>query len=109
MDDAIQLQQQIDLTLNRQEQARLRCELAKTLIDAGNYEGAREAMGDLWQRVGTRPQLDGLDRRTCAEVLLRAGTLTGWVGSTHQIEGAQEIAKNLITRSLTIFESGRTN
>jgi transcriptional regulator with GAF, ATPase, and Fis domain len=38
-------------------------------------------------------------------VLLRAGTLSGWIGSSKQIEGSQEIAKNLISESITIFES----
>jgi hypothetical protein len=37
--------------------------------------------------VGERPVLDELDEATAAEVLLRAGTLTGWLGSTKQIEG----------------------
>jgi Tfp pilus assembly protein PilF len=101
-----QLLHQIDdSTLTHAERARLRCQLAKELEEAGNYEAARGAMGDLWQRVGERPQLDGLDQHTAAEVLLRAGTLSGWIGSSKQIEGAQEFAKNLISESRTIFES----
>ncbi len=101
-----QLLSQIDdPTLSHDERARLRCQLAKELEDAGNYEAARGAMGDLWQHVGERPPLDGLDERTAAEVLLRAGALSGWIGSSRQIEGAQETAKNLISESITIFES----
>jgi tetratricopeptide (TPR) repeat protein len=38
-------------------------------------------------------------------VLLRAGTLTGWTGSARQIEGTQEVAKNLISESLRLYES----
>jgi tetratricopeptide (TPR) repeat protein len=75
------------------------------LEEVGNYEAAREAMGELWSRVGERPVLDGLDEATAAEVLLRVGVLTGWLGSTKQIEGAQEIAKNLISESITRFET----
>jgi DNA-binding NtrC family response regulator/Flp pilus assembly protein TadD len=105
MNLASQLLRQIENSaLGRPEQARLRCQLAKELEDSGNYEGARAAMGDLWQRVGERPQLEGLDRRTSVEVLLRAGSLTGWLGSAHQVEGAQETAKNLISESAAIFE-----
>jgi len=101
-----QLLSQIDdPTLSRDERARLRCKLAKELEEAGNYEAARGAMGDLWQHVGERPQLDGLDQHTAAEVLLRAGALAGWIGSSRQVEGAQEFAKNLISESRTIFES----
>jgi tetratricopeptide (TPR) repeat protein len=33
--------------------------------------------------------------------------LTGWIGSTRQIKDAQEIAKNLISASIAIFESLR--
>jgi CheY-like chemotaxis protein len=94
-----------DPTLSHDERARLRCQLAKELEDVGNYEAAREAMGELWSRVGERPILDDLDDSTAAEVLLRAGVLTGWIGSVKQIERAQETAKNLISESSTRFEA----
>jgi len=99
------LRQIADTNLPQNERARLRCQLAEELEDAGNYEAAREAMGELWSRVGEYPVLDGLDEATAAEVLLRVGVLTGWLGSTKQIEGAQETAKNLITESITKFEA----
>lgn len=103
---AIQLHRQIDdPTLSRAERARLRCQLAKELEEAGNYEAARSAMGELWQRVGDRPQVGDLDQHTAATVLLRAGSLSGWIGSDKQIEGAQEIAKDLISESAAIFEA----
>jgi CheY-like chemotaxis protein/tetratricopeptide (TPR) repeat protein len=99
------LHQIADTKLPQNERARLRCQLAKELENIGNYEAAREAMGDLWSRVGEYPVLDGLDEATAAEVLLRVGVLTGWLGSTKQIEGAQETAKNLITDSIARFEA----
>lgn len=106
MDLAAHLLSQIDdPNLSYVERAQLRCHLARELEEAGNYEAARGALGDLWQRVGERPKLSGLDQEAAAEVLLRTGTLTGWSGSLKQIEGAQEIAKNLISESITIFES----
>jgi CheY-like chemotaxis protein len=101
------LQRIADPTLPEDERARLRCQLAKELEDVGNYEAAREAMGELWSRVGERPILEGLDEATAANVLLRAGVLTGWIGSVKQIEGAQEAAKNLISESITRFVSLR--
>jgi CheY-like chemotaxis protein len=91
------LQRIADPTLAYGERVQLRCELAKHLEDTGNYEAAREAMGELWSRVGEYPQLDDLDQATAAEVLLRAGTLTGWIGSAKQIKESQEIAKNLLS------------
>jgi DNA-binding NtrC family response regulator/Flp pilus assembly protein TadD len=106
MNLASQLLQQIDNSaLSAAERARLRCQLVKELEDSGNYEAARAAMGELWQRIGERPQLEQLDQRTSAEVLLRAGSLTGWIGSTQQINGAQEIAKDLISESVALFEA----
>lgn len=106
MDLASHLLQLLDNpALGSIEQAQLRCLLAKELEEAGDYEAARRAMGGLWQRIGERPRLDSLDQRTAAEVLLRAGTLSGWIGSASQVEGAQEIAKDLISESATIFQS----
>jgi tetratricopeptide (TPR) repeat protein len=37
-------------------------------------------------------------------LLLRVGTLTGYLGSVQQIGGAQEVAKDLITESIHAFE-----
>jgi CheY-like chemotaxis protein len=101
------LHQITDPALTHDERARLRCQLAKQLEEVGNYGAAREALGELWQGVGHRPVLDDLEQATAAEVLLRAGVLTGWIGSSRQIEGSQETAKNLISESITIFEALR--
>lgn len=94
-----------DQALTYVERARLRCQISKELEEAGDYEGAREALGELWPQIGERPVLDNLDQTTAAEVLLRAGVLTGWIGSAKQIEGAQETAKDLISESTRIFEA----
>ena len=93
-----------DQNLSSSQRARLRCLLARQFEDQGDYEAARVAMGELWQRIGERPSLDTLDDESQGEVLLRAGVLTGWIGSAKQITGAQETAKNLLTESISIFE-----
>lgn len=98
------LHQLADPNLPYGEQARLRCQYAKQLEEIGNYEIAREVMGDLWRGIGHRPHLAGLDQWVAAEVTLRAGVLTGWIGSCKQLEGTQEAAKNLISESITRFE-----
>jgi CheY-like chemotaxis protein/tetratricopeptide (TPR) repeat protein len=104
MNLANQLFHQIaDPTLTHEERARLRCEAARRLEEVGNYEAAREAMGELWQGIGHCPVIEWLDEWTAAEVTLRAGVLTGWIGSCKQIEEAQEEAKNLISESITRF------
>jgi CheY-like chemotaxis protein len=93
-----------DQNLSSTQRARLRCLLARQFEDQGDYEAARVAMSEFWHRIGERPLLDRLDDETQAAVLLRAGVLTGWIGSAKQIAGAQEVAKNLISESLSIFE-----
>lgn len=92
-------------TLSHNQRAELRCQLAKGLEDAGDYEAARQVMGELWQCIGGRPKIEELERSTAAEVLLRVGVLTGWLGSKHQIAGTQETAKDFISESITTFES----
>jgi tetratricopeptide (TPR) repeat protein len=91
--------------LNLSERAQLRCRSARELENSGRYEDARQALGELWQRIGDRPQVEGLEKGIAAEVLLRAGVLTGWIGSKQQITDAQETAKNLISESAAVFES----
>jgi tetratricopeptide (TPR) repeat protein len=80
------------------------CALAKDLEEAGEFEDARRAISEFWKRIGDRPQVEGLDDIARAEVLLRAGALSGWLGSARQLSGAQEIAKDLISESASAFE-----
>src|SRR5215213_9931643 len=81
------------------------CELAKNLEGAGEFESACEILRPFWQGLLSRPETSGLADEAKAELLLRAGTLTGFLGSAKQIAGAQEAAKDLISESAAIFES----
>lgn len=81
------------------------CAQAKEQEEAGEFEAAREILSEYWHRVGERPQIEGLDLSARADVLLRVGSLSGWIGSAKQISGAQEIAKDLITESIELFEN----
>lgn len=97
-----------DLALN--DRARLRCRIGQRYEQIGEYEAAREVLAEFWPGVGARPNVEGLNETEQAEVILRVGTLTGWIGSANQIEGAQETAKDLITQSLRLFRAqGKTN
>jgi hypothetical protein len=49
--------------------------------------------------------LEGLTAPTAAAVLLRAGTLSGWLASAAQDKEGQEAAKDLISESITCFEA----
>ena len=62
-------------------------------------------MRPLWRGVGTRPETQGLQPEMAAYVFFCTGTLTGWIGSRQQIKDAQETARNLITESITYYES----
>ena len=84
--------------------ARRACEDAYKLERAGDYEGARSALGKLWTRIGESPRLDQFPIDTQAEVLWRVGSLSGWIGSAKQIPGAQAFARDLLTESITRFE-----
>jgi tetratricopeptide (TPR) repeat protein len=80
------------------------CELAKNLAEAGEFESACETLQPFWAGLLHRPNTAGLPHEAAAELLLRTGTLTGWLGSAKQIAGAQEAAKDLISESASIFE-----
>jgi two-component system, chemotaxis family, chemotaxis protein CheY len=94
-----------DPALSYDEQVQRRCQVAAEFEQRGQYEAARDALGELWQGVGIRPVLERLTELTAAEVLLRAGTLSGWFGSVHQLKDAQEAAKNLISESSNLFQA----
>ena len=81
------------------------CELAKNLEEAGEFDQAAEALQPFWTGLLNRPETAGLEESAKAELLLRSGTLTGWLGSAKQISGAQEVAKDLISESAALFES----
>ncbi len=83
----------------------VRCQRAKKFEETGEFEEAREALGRFWRRVGDRPQTAGLPELEKAELLLRSGTLSGWIGSAKQLPGSQEIAKDLVSESAAIFEA----
>jgi tetratricopeptide (TPR) repeat protein len=79
------------------------CELAKSFEEAGEFDRAAEAISPFWSGPLNRPNTTGLAEDALAELLLRTGTLTGWLGSANQISGAQEVAKDLISESAGRF------
>lgn len=81
-----------------------RCSTAKELASVGDYEAACEALGELWGGIGVRPKIEGLPLDAQGELLLRAGALSGWLGSSGQVPGAQGFAKDLISESIRHFE-----
>ncbi len=97
------LRELLDPGLSVGRRARLACDLSRDFEKRGEYEEAREVLTGLWPRIGERPKVEGLERSTAAEVLLRVGVLTGIIGSSH-ITNPQEKAKDLIGESVAIFQ-----
>lgn len=91
-------------TLSINQRTLIRCRAAAALIHAGQYESARDALGDMWQGVGQRPAVEGLKPPVVAEVLLQCGVLSGWLGGARNLRGSQEAAKDLLTEALRMFE-----
>src|SRR5207253_1999037 len=90
--------------LSLAERAVLACHLVREFEKVGEYDAAYEELTEFWPESNAHPKLEGLDDALKAELLLRVGALAGWLGATDQTDGSQETAKNLITRSIEIFE-----
>jgi tetratricopeptide (TPR) repeat protein len=81
-----------------------RCTKASELIYAGQYEEAREVLGETWRGVGVRPDVSSYPLEIAAEALLRCGSLSGFLGDA-QAKDVQERAKDLLTEALHIFQT----
>ncbi len=87
------------------EEALRSCQTALNLKDRGDYEGAGAAISSLWSGIGEQADIEGLHDSVAAEVLLCVGILTRWIGSRNQIKESQGIARDLISQSITFYES----
>jgi tetratricopeptide (TPR) repeat protein len=72
---------------------------AHELDEAGEYRAAVAELAGLWEGPGTEPQLENLSPFEAADLLLRAGSLSNRLGGTDQLSGAQDSARNLLTRA----------
>lgn len=70
--------------LSVDRRAELCCEATRELEYKGEYEKARKLLGDYWSQIGEHPRVEELQPMIAADVLLRAGVLTGWIGSKNQ-------------------------
>ncbi len=92
-------------SLTEEERILLRCGVAAEFIHTGQYEAARESLGELWRGLGERPEVERMPRAVAAEVLLQCGTLTGLLGGAKNVLGVQERAKDLLTEAIHEFQS----
>lgn len=94
-----------DPALSDEERVLMRCGIASDLINTGCYEKARAALGEYWRGLGVRPDVEGLEDTIAAEVLLQCGALSGWLGTSKRVEGAQDAAKDFISEARRIFDA----
>lgn len=73
--------------------------LTKRLLDferCGRYEEALAEVRHIWEDTNLLPNTDGFEPQTAAEIILRCGSLIGFLGFIKQIPNAQERSKNLL-------------
>jgi DNA-binding winged helix-turn-helix (wHTH) protein/tetratricopeptide (TPR) repeat protein len=87
----------------RNEQVQVSCSIAREQIDAGNYDSAYRVL-ETWWRYGEWPKVDGLDERSCADLLFTAGELAGCLASTKQLPRGQKDGEALLNGSIAMFE-----
>src|SRR4051812_11277054 len=86
------------------ERAQSACAEAKRLEKIGEYQAAYEVLADYWPDRQVFPELPGLPEEIAADLWLRIGALSCWLGSAEQTTGSQELGKDIIGRALSIYE-----
>ncbi|CAN5688524.1 hypothetical protein BH20ACI4_BH20ACI4_22170 [soil metagenome] len=79
------------------------CEKLIKLERQGRYEEALSEIGDLWQDKSELPDTEGLTQSLAAELVLRCGSLFGFLGHNKQIPNSQEKSRNLLSQARNLF------
>lgn len=69
----------------------------------GKYDEALAELRDIWKDTTTFPNVDEFEPHAAAEIILRCGSLIGFLGHNKQISNSQEKSKNLLTEARTRF------
>ena len=91
------------LELTPSEEVQVLCAIVREQIDIGNYEAGRKLLQPWWT-LGNRPNLTGLDQSTCADLLLTAGDLAGFLASTVHLRRGQIHAEELVNGAVALYE-----
>lgn len=78
---------------------------AKRLEKIGEYQAAYEVLAEYWPDRQAFPKLPDLPKEIAADLMLRIGALSCWLGSADQTGGSQELGKDIINRALLIYET----
>lgn len=89
--------------LTESEQVEACCVIAREQLEQGNYDAGCAALRSWWN-LGEWPRHHGLSNHASAELLLAAGTLSGWIAGTRQVHGDQRWAEALLNGSIALFE-----
>ncbi len=76
---------------------------AKQYESVGRYDEAAKILSKYWKNIKQRPDVSELNKSEQAEVLLRCGSLAGFIGSCSLKKDAQELAQTLITEASRLF------
>lgn len=79
------------------------CERLFKLERQGRYEDALSEIGDVWLDKTGLPDTEGLEPHLAAELILRCGSLFGFLGHNKQIPNSQEKSRNLLTTARSTF------
>jgi tetratricopeptide (TPR) repeat protein len=73
------------------------------LEKVGDYEKAFELLREFWSDITELPDVSQLPSGIAAEILLRCGSIVGFLGNLKQIPNAQEHSKNILTTARAKF------
>ncbi|HET8670331.1 MAG TPA: tetratricopeptide repeat protein, partial [Candidatus Saccharimonadales bacterium] len=89
--------------LSPSEQVLASCATARAELETGDYDAGCLALRPWWT-LGEWPEQSGLSNSAAAELLLIAGTLSGWVASSKQTLGGRKPAEALLSGAIAIFQ-----
>jgi signal transduction histidine kinase/ActR/RegA family two-component response regulator len=90
-------------TLTASEEVSACCAIAREKLESGDYDAGCAAL-QRWWVLGDWPKQSGLNEAAAAELLLVAGTLSGWVASSKHTTGGRKPAEALLNGAIAIYE-----
>jgi AraC-like DNA-binding protein len=78
-------------------------QIAKKLETVGKYEEAVAVLSPYWTNMMQRPNVSKLNKEEQAEILLRCGSLAGFIGNCRQLKNSQDTALKFITEAFELF------
>ena len=69
----------------------------------GKYDEAFQQLEEIWDGVENLSQVESVSPEIAAEIVLRCGALTGYIGHHKQLKDSQEKSQNLVTEARRRF------